>query len=773
MRPTPPTLLPLVVALVVGALAPAASRAGGPGGRVSLGDGATMGGFEELRQAKAALDPVEEKLDSRLRPMHGRRGRSGLRPGLGGVPSWRRGGLVRILARLDALDANVRGALAGAGLTIERESSRRRLVQGWIASNRVRTLAGLDGVRSLRPADRGQTRGGRVTSAGDAAARADLARGLGVTGNGVRVGVISDGVDGAAASRASGDLPPGAPAVPAGCAVGSGSEGTAMLEIVHDLAPGATLLFASGIDSPLAFVQAVECLTAAGAQVIVDDLGFFGEPYFEDGDLADAVRAAVQAGVSYHTAAGNAALVHYAAPFVDSPQSRFHNFSTTGGVDNTNAVSIPPGGSLLCVLQWDDPFGAAGDDYDLLLVDQDRSVVAAGDNVQNGDDDPIEIVVANNTGGAPEVAGLVIERARGATRNLDLFCVRDVDGMEYSTPGASIFGHAAVSEAVTVAAIDVADASLATVERFSSQGPARLTFPPVERPKPDVAAFDGVRTTVPGFAPFFGTSAAAPHVAAVAALMLERNPTLTPQAIQATLRDTAVDVGAPGIDPLAGAGRVDAVAAVSALCVSDADCEDGDACTIDRCQGGRCAGTPCDDGNPCNGVETCAPDGSGCLAGIPAPDGTPCPDATVCNGDETCAAGVCTAGPALSCGDGDACTEDLCDAQAGCTFVPVGGVASICCVLDRGLPECGGESVPKAVRRPFARAQRLVGCSGPGVRSPRKQRVRVQRAARALKRASRAAARAGRRLTPECQGALAAALGDARTRARTLAQALR
>jgi subtilisin family serine protease len=774
MRPlASPTLPPLVVALVMGALAPPAVRAAGLGAAVALGDGATMTGFEELSQAKAALDPVDEKLDSRLRPWHGRRGRTGLRPGPRLPPAWRRGGLVRVLVRLDAFDDDDRTALADAGLAIERDSPRRRLVEGWIARDKVRTLAALDGVRSVRPADRGQTRAGRITSAGDVAARADLARALGVSGSGVRVGVVSDGIDGAAAARASGDLAAGSPDVPARCSAGSGSEGTAMLEIVHDLAPGATLLFASGIDSPLAFMQAVECLTDAGAQVIVDDLGFFGEPYFEDGDLADAVREAVRAGVSYHSAAGNAALLHYEAPFVASPQSRFHNFSTTGGVDNTNSVSIPRGGSLLCVLQWDDPFGAANDDYDLLLVDQDRSVIAAGDNVQNGDDDPIEIVAANNVGGAAEVAGLVIERTRGAARTLDLFCVRDVDGMEYSTPGASIFGHAALSEAVTVAAIDVADPGLDSVEPFSSQGPARLTFPPEERPKPDVAAFDGVATTVAGFAPFFGTSAAAPHVAAIAALMLERNPGLTPQAIQAALRETAVDVGMPGFDAVAGAGRVDAVAAVSAVCVSDAECDDGDVCTIDRCEGGRCSGVSCDDGNPCNGIETCAPDGSGCVPGVAEPDGTPCPDATVCNGEETCMAGVCTPGAALSCADGDSCTEDVCDPQAGCRFPPVSGVASICCVLDRGLPECGGARLPRAVRRPFARARRLVDCGGPEIATPRKQRVRVRRAARALKRASRAAVRARRHLTLECQESLAAALGDARARARALAQVLR
>jgi hypothetical protein len=429
------------------------------------------------------------------------------------------------------------------------------------------------------------------------------------------------------------------------------------------------------------------------------------------------------------------------------------------------------------VLQWDDQFDAANDDYDLLLVDQNRNVIATSDTVQNGRQDPIEIVVRSNNSSSTELDGLVIERARGATRTVELFCVRDVQGMEYVTSGSSIFGHAAVAEAVTVAAVDVDDPALDTVERFSSQGPVRLAFPPETRAKPDLAGFDGVNTSVPGFAPFFGTSAAAPHVAAIAALLLERNPFITPATIRSVLTATAVDIGAPGFDDVAGAGRVDALAAVSAVplpeCPPDSNCDDGDPCTTDRCDQGRCMHAPvsCDDGNPCNGFETCQPDTGACVAGEPAPDGTPCPDGTVCNGDETCSGGACLPGTPPVCDDGDTCTENLCAPDAGCQFPALQGVQSVSCVLDRGLPSCPGVELPAGVERRFARAQRLVE-RGEAARRRRKQRILVRRAARLLKQAAAVVTRA-RTLPPECATPLAESLGAARDRARAVAQALR
>jgi subtilisin family serine protease len=729
-----------------------------------LGDGHTMDGAAELESSKVGLDQTDQKLDSHLRAVQGLRASGPLRAGPARPPHWRRDGRVRVLVRVGALDAAIRSALESAGLSIERDDAASSLVEGWVPAAAVRAVAAVDGVRSVRPADRGET---RVVKTGDHAARADSVRALGITGTGVRVGVISDGVDDRDAAQALGDLP--AVSVVAGFE-GSGSEGTAMLEIVHDLAPGADLLFASGIDSPMRFVDALHALTAAGAKVIVDDLGFFSEPYFQDGVVAQAVRAAVAGGVSYHTAAGNAALLHYQAVFRETPQSKFHDFNDGGAVDNTNRVAIPAGGSLQCVLQWDDPFGSAADDYDLLLLDDNRAVVAASNNVQNGQGDPLEFVDAHNAGPGTEFGSLVVQRDHGAARTIELFCLRDVQSMEHVTPGSSIFGHAGIPEAVTVAAIDV-DSNQLSVEAFSSQGPAQIAFPAASRPKPDLSAFDGVSTSVPGFTPFFGTSAAAPHVAAIAALMLQKNALLSPAAIQATLAETAVDIGAAGFDSVAGAGRVDALAAVEAVCVTDADCDDNNVCTVDRCNQGRCERSQCDDGNPCNGVETCVPAAGGCVAGTPPPDGTPCPDDTLCNGDETCSGGACTPGTPLVCDDGDACTTNACAADTGCQFVPLDGVASICCVLDSGLPECPGVRLPRSVAGRFAKARRLVNCGGPQ-RAPKKQRMLLRKAERALKRATTAAGRARTALPAACAESLADRLGAARDRTHAVVQSL-
>jgi hypothetical protein len=147
--------------------------------------------------------------------------------------------------------------------------------------------------------------------------------------------------------------------------------------------------------------------------------------------------------------------------------------------------------------------------------------------------------------------------------------------MEHVSVEGAIYGQQAVPEVIAVASIDVADDGHDTIESQSSPGPATILFPaPEVREKPDIASFDGVETAV-GQAgnfvnPFFGTSAAAPHTGAVAALMLSKNPTLSPAAIQQIMRQTAVDIEAPGFDRLAGAGRLDALGAVAGVPCLDA-----------------------------------------------------------------------------------------------------------------------------------------------------------------------------------------------------------
>jgi cysteine-rich repeat protein len=197
------------------------------------------------------------------------------------------------------------------------------------------------------------------------------------------------------------------------------------------------------------------------------------------------------------------------------------------------------------------------------------------------------------------------------------------------------------------------------IEPFSSRGPAQLFFPVSEtRQKPEIVAPDGVSVTGNGGFPssFFGTSAAAPHAAAVAALLLDRMPILTPELVGLALMEAAVDLGQPGVDDSFGFGRIDALAAVDGLeCgngILDADeeCDDGNSvdgdgcsriCQIETCF--VCAGNP----------SVCTPD-----------DGTPCDDGDSCTNGDECAGGECASDPPITtCTGYDGCCPESCDWQ--------------------------------------------------------------------------------------------------------------
>src|SRR5439155_18706807 len=194
------------------------------------------------------------------------------------------------------------------------------------------------------------------------------------------------------------------------------------------------------------FIDAIHCLQAAGARIIVDDLGLFDEPFFEDGPVAQAVRTAVQAGVSYHSAAGNEATANYGAPFRAAPGSSRHNFADTGAADSYDEIVLAPGEDLDCVLQWNDRFGAAADDYDLELYDLGASpprLVTASTNPQTGTQDPYEELAVVNRGRAAAHAGVAIRKVSGETRVLSLFCFGG-SVPEYLMPADSVIGHPAV-----------------------------------------------------------------------------------------------------------------------------------------------------------------------------------------------------------------------------------------------------------------------------------------------------------------------------------------
>jgi subtilisin family serine protease len=478
-----------------------------------------------------------------------------------------------------------------------------------VALTALETLAASDDVQFIARPDEAQLAVGAATSEGDVTHRAGTARStFGVDGTGVQIGVLSDGVTSLAASQASGDLGP--VTVLAGQAGPAGAdEGTAMLEIVHDVAPGAQLYFATAMTSDASFAGNIRALRAAGCDVIVDDVFYYAEPVFEDGPIAQAVNDVTADGALYFSSAGNSGNLTDATSgvwegdassrvsgTVGSTPYGFVDVNPAAGVQIENPLAANPT-ERIAVLQWADRFGAAVNDYDLFLISADgQSVVGASVDWQNQTHQPIEgFAIAPGPAGRRIVIGLF----SGVSRFMHL----SLNGGRFAAYGSlaafatagQTSGHSAAVNAFSVAATP-AHAAFGSgqptgpypnpfnganlSETFSSDGPRRMFYAPdgspytpgnltstggVVRQKPEITAADGVATSVPDFQPFYGTSAAAPHAAAIAALLLDAVPGLTRAQVRDALVATAIDIETPGVDRTTGAGIVDAYAALQWL----------------------------------------------------------------------------------------------------------------------------------------------------------------------------------------------------------------
>ncbi|MGA9391889.1 MAG: S8 family serine peptidase [Candidatus Sulfotelmatobacter sp.] len=461
---------------------------------------------------------------------------------------------------------------------------------------------------------------GSVETEGDFTHRSLDARGaFGVDGVGLTIGVLSDGVTSMALSQATGDLPPtcGTPpclTVLSGQA-GAGDEGTAMMEIIHDMVPGASLYFATADNSITSFAANIRALQAAGCNIIVDDVFYFVETPFQDGQTAavvstsqggvvtQAVNDVVAAGALYFSAAGNEGNLDtstsgtYEGDFVPLaaasplPSGKVHNFGSGNGFD-----TITSPGEQVVGLFWSDPLGASGNDYDLYVLNSTgASILAASTNIQNGTQDPVELIGSANVINNNRI--VVFQNTGAANRFFHLVLFR---GTLAAATSGETHGHAAASGAYTVAATPAAVSagaptpngpypnpftSSSQIEFFSSDGLRHIFFNGDSTAitpgnfsstggdilnKPDITAADGVSVTgVGGFgSPFYGTSAAAPAAASVAALVLSAEPTLSASAMRSALTSTAIDIMASGFDRDSGNGIVMAWEAINSLGVT-------------------------------------------------------------------------------------------------------------------------------------------------------------------------------------------------------------
>ena len=218
--------------------------------------------------------------------------------------------VVQIWGRANA--GAVAGDLTSMGIVPTRIDGEYRLVEAHVGLDQLPAIAALPSVLSVSPVYRPVSRSGSVQTQGDAVMRSDLVRSAGFDGAPIKVGVLSDSALNIANSQATDDLPA---TVDQYLEFPATDEGRAMLEIVHDIAPGAGLADHSALESESSFADGIRKLAAIGSQVIVDDVGYFDEPFFQDGIVARAVDEVAAAGVTYVSAAGNAKDLSYEANF--------------------------------------------------------------------------------------------------------------------------------------------------------------------------------------------------------------------------------------------------------------------------------------------------------------------------------------------------------------------------------------------------------------------------------------------------------------------------
>jgi subtilisin family serine protease len=561
----------------------------------------------------------------------------------------------------------LKSALVGLGL--QRASQYSNDVGGWLPVDQLdaaTTLTELHAIRAAIP----RTRAGAVTSQGDFAQNSDLVRSQNaLTGAGITVGVLSDSYDcypvyasngvpaggnagyanngfntTAAGDMATGDLPSSVNLVSAGnpptpgevsclnygapVQLPFGDEGRAIMQIVHDVAPGAGLAFHTAENSQADFAAGIEALAApvanggGGANIIIDDVGYFDEPFFQDGLVAQAVNAVFAQGVAYFSSAGNNGTLAYdnnAPTFTtvgtgQNINEHLLNFDTTGATTTTMLpVSIPPlipGEFIAIVAEWDQPYvtgapnsGGAQNQIDLCIQG------AAGDVVNNLEPngslgtatctganakgvDPVQVMFVYNPANAcantakcnspATTLNIVVGLVNGGTTPVGrIKVVVEDDGAgskitQFATNSGTLQGHPSAAGAAAVGAAFFANTpscgATPMLENFSSAGGDPILFDvtgtrlatPVFRQKPDFVGPDGGNNTFLGFKiaasddtstvtgclnnasfpNFFGTSAAAPHVAGIAALLLQADPSLTPAQIYTVLQQSAAPIGA-------------------------------------------------------------------------------------------------------------------------------------------------------------------------------------------------------------------------------------
>ncbi len=374
----------------------------------------------------------------------------------------------------------------------------------------------------------------------------------GITGQGIKVGVIDVGFDGFGVLMGT-ELPA---AVHRRCYTDIGeftqnivdcevdtAHGTAVAETVIDIAPDVELYIATPF-SRADLRATTEWMISQGVQVINHSVGWIwdgpgdGTATLSTSSLRT-VDAAVAGGILWVNAAGNEAEnTYFEQSYRDENRSNgLIEFLTADGTRvPANVIRLYWGYPFIAQLRWDDRWGGASSDLDLYLYDAFGELVASSTDFQTGDPEHVPLEIFRYV--PPDTGTYFLEISNGDIANLGWFQLQDFVGVSYMEPITlyGSIGNPAESANPGLLAAGAAPWGInSEIESFSSRGPT----PEDGRTKPDLVGADRADTVAYGPAGFPGTSQGTPHVAGLAALVFQQFPAYTPAEVAQYLKDNA------------------------------------------------------------------------------------------------------------------------------------------------------------------------------------------------------------------------------------------
>jgi len=523
------------------------------------------------------------------------------------VESWRFDAQGRVEADVhyDCSSSVPKAALAAAGLTPSGTTHLPPLcvVEGWVAPSALPKIAAVAGVTRIRTPSYVRHSPRPVMKSTAATPASTPIDGNAVTimhadqfvaqagggGNGVIVGVQSQGVTSLATIQNRHELPSvSVLTTAAGATPSTADEGTALLQEVHAVAPSAGLAFCE----PQTFVQYTACLqqfVQAGATVMVDDILFFDQdPMSSNGTDAAALQQflAQNPNVALFTAGGNdngsywegtytpvavssLGIANITCPGSTQVDTYVNQFSPNAdeilSITTSYAISVP------VTVAWSDPPGTNSSNFDIYWSNGTDSgcistaaataaVVSQRINLSPG---PNKLYIATPDA---SLAGKFVKLWVGGD---------GLTTLSISTPGSFVTPQNFVTGSIGIGAVNGSDGIGNNIESFSSRGPITVRYPSAAKLQaPVLVAPDGIYVDTAGtyFASelfpdgnFYGTSAAAPNAAAVAALIRGAFPNLSVAQLMTALETGATQLGASAPDYTFGYGRVDAMGALGTL----------------------------------------------------------------------------------------------------------------------------------------------------------------------------------------------------------------